>query len=137
MAAQKGRDLLLKIDSDGGGTFVTVAGLRSRTLAFNAQAVDITDMESAGEWRELLDGGGIKRAAIAGAGLFRDAQSDTLMRQLFFDGTIRAFQVTIPDFGVIEGPFQITALEFSGRHDGELTFDMALESAGLLTFAAA
>ncbi len=136
MAAQKGRDLLLKIDSDGGGTFVTVAGLRSRTLAFNAQAVDITDMESAGEWRELLDGGGIRRAAISGAGLFRDAASDTLMRQLFFDGTIRAFQVTIPDFGAIEGPFQITALEFSGRHDGELTFDMALESAGQLTFTA-
>ncbi len=136
MAAQKGRDLLLKIDSDGVGTFVTVAGLRSRSLAFNAQAVDITDMESAGEWRELLEGGGIKRAAISGAGLFRDAASDALMRTLFFDGAIRDFQVTIPDFGTVEGPFQITALEFSGRHDGELTFDMALESAGELTFAA-
>ncbi|WP_436640012.1 phage major tail protein, TP901-1 family [Microbaculum sp. FT89] len=136
MAAQKGRDLLLKIDSDGVGTFVTVAGLRTRTLGLNAQSVDVTDMESAGEWRELLAGGGIKRASITGAGLFRDAQSDALMRQLFFDGAIRAFQVTIPDFGIIAGPFQITALEFSGRHDGELTFDMALESAGELTFAA-
>jgi predicted secreted protein len=29
MVAQKGKDLLLKIDSDGLGTFVTVAGLRS------------------------------------------------------------------------------------------------------------
>lgn len=137
MAAQKGKDLLLKIDSDGGGSFVTVAGLRTRTLAFNAQAVDVTDMESAGDWRELLDGGGIKRAGLSGAGIFRDAASDALLRQLFFDGEIRDFQVTIPDFGVIEGPFQITALEFSGRHDGELTFDMALESAGQLGFAAA
>jgi TP901-1 family phage major tail protein len=136
MTAQKGRDLLLKLDSDGVGTFITVAGLRTRTLAFNAQAVDVTDMESTGEWRELLEGGGIKRAAITGAGLFRDAASDALMRQLFFDGAIRDFQVTIPDFGVVEGPFQITALEFSGRHDGELTFDVALESAGELTFAA-
>ncbi len=136
MAAQKGRDLLLKIDSDGVGTFVTVAGLRTRSLSLNAQAVDVTDMESAGAWRELLEGGGIRRASIAGAGLFRDAASDALMRQLFFDGAIRAFQVTIPDFGVVEGPFQIVALEFSGRHDGELTFDMALESAGALTFAA-
>jgi len=136
MAAQNGRDLLLKIDSDGVGTFVTVAGLRSRTLAFNAQAVDITDMESAGEWRELLEGGGIKRAAISGAGLFRDAASNALIRQLFFDGSIRNFQVTIPDFGAVEGPFQIIALEFSGRHDGELTFDIALESAGELTFTA-
>jgi TP901-1 family phage major tail protein len=136
MTAQKGKDLLLKIDSDGVGTFVTVAGLRTRALAFNAQAIDVTDMESAGEWRELLDGGGIKRAGLSGAGIFRDAQSDALLRQLFFDGEIRDFQVTIPDFGTIEGAFQITALEFSGRHDGELTFDMALESAGELTFAA-
>ncbi len=136
MAAQKGRDLLLKIDSDGSGTFVTVAGLRSRTLAFNAQAVDITDMESAGEWRELLEGGGIKRAAISGAGLFRDAASDALMRTLFFDGAIRDFQATIPDFGTVAGKFQITALEFSGDHDGEVSFDLALESAGEIGFVA-
>ena len=46
MTAQKGKDLLIKID-DGGG-FVTIAGLRARRLAFNAEAVDITDAESAG-----------------------------------------------------------------------------------------
>jgi hypothetical protein len=34
MTAQKGKDLLLKLDSDGAGSFVTVAGLRARTLAF-------------------------------------------------------------------------------------------------------
>jgi len=136
MAAQKGKDLLLKLDSNGSGTFVTVAGLRSRVLAFNAQAIDITDMDSAGEWRELLDGGGIKRAGITGSGLFRDAASDALLRQYFFDGTIRDYEVTIPDFGVLTGKFQIIALEFTGRHDGELSFDMALESAGQLSFAA-
>jgi len=42
----------------------------------------------------------------------------------------------IPAFGTIEGPFQITALEFSGNFDGEVTFDLALESAGAITFAA-
>ena len=42
----------------------------------------------------------------------------------------------VPDFGVIDGPFQITALEIAGRHDAEVTFELALESAGELTFAA-
>ena len=42
MAAQKGKDLLLKADSDGAGTFITVAGLRTRSIAFNAETVDIT-----------------------------------------------------------------------------------------------
>ena len=34
MAAQKGKDLLLKVDQDGSGDFLTVAGLRTRTLTF-------------------------------------------------------------------------------------------------------
>ena len=64
MAAQSGKDMLLKLDQTGSGSFVTVAGLRTRSLAFNAAAIDVTDAESAGRWRELLAGGGIKRAAV-------------------------------------------------------------------------
>jgi TP901-1 family phage major tail protein len=135
MAAQKGKDLLVKIYD--GASFVTVAGLRTRRLAFNAETVDITHAESAGRWRELLEGAGIKRAAIAGRGLFKDAATDALMRQTFFDGAVKTFQVIIPDFGTVAGPFQITSLEFAGPHDGELTYELALESAGELTFAAA
>ena len=52
MAAQKGKDLLLKM-SDG-ASFVTVAGLRSRRIAFNAETVDVTHAESVDRWRELL-----------------------------------------------------------------------------------
>jgi len=135
MAAQKGKDLLIKMHD--GSSYVTVAGLRSRRIAFNAETVDITHAESAGRWRELLDGAGIKRAGLSGRGLFKDAASDALMRQSFFDGAVKNCQVVIPDFGTVQGPFQITGLEFAGEHDGEVTYDMALESAGELTFAAA
>jgi TP901-1 family phage major tail protein len=134
MAAQKGKDLLLKID-DGSG-FVTVAGLRSRKIAFNAETVDVTHAESAGRWRELLEGAGVRRASISGRGLFRDAASDALLRETFFNGAIETFQIVIPDFGTIEGLFQMTSLEFAGEHNGEVTFDTALESAGALSFTA-
>jgi len=134
MAAQKGRDLLLKIDNGAG--FVTAAGLRSKRLAFNAQLIDVTDAESAGRWRELLGGAGVQRAAVSGSGIFKDQASDTLVRSLFFAGTIAGWQVVIPDFGTVAGPFQIAALEYSGAHDGEVTFEIALESAGALTFGA-
>jgi TP901-1 family phage major tail protein len=134
MAAQKGKDLLVKIDD--AGSFVTVAGLRTRRLAFNAETVDITHAESAGRWRELLEGAGVKRAAISGRGLFKDASTDALMRQTFFDGTVKSYQIVIPDFGTITGPFQITSLEFAGEHNGEVTYELSLESAGELTFAA-
>lgn len=135
MAAQKGKDLLIKMH-DGAG-FVTVAGLRSRKIAFNAETVDITHAESAGRWRELLEGAGVRRASVSGRGLFRDQASDELIRQTFFDGLIRDAQIVIPDFGTIEGPFQITSFELAGEHNGEVTFDAALESAGALAFTPA
>jgi TP901-1 family phage major tail protein len=135
MAAQKGKDLLIKID-DGSG-FTTVAGLRTRRLAFNAETVDITHAESANRWRELLDGAGVKRASVSGRGLFKDADSDDLMRATFFAGAVKDYQVVIPDFGTVEGAFQIVSLEFAGEHNGEVTFDLSLESAGELTFTGA
>ncbi len=134
MTAQKGKDLLIKIND--GGNYITIAGLRARRLAFNAEAVDITDAESAGRWRELLGGAGVQRASLSGGGLFKDQASDALARAVFFAGEIRDWQVAIPDFGTVTGPFQITALEYAGRHDGEMTFEIALESAGALVFAA-
>src|SRR5581483_5096295 len=135
MSAQKGKDLLIKI-SDGAGGFTTVAGLRTRRLAFNAETVDITHAESANRWRELLDGAGVKRASVSGRGLFKDAATDAAMRQTFFDGTILGYQIVIPDFGTVAGPFQLTNLEFAGEHNGEVTYDVALESAGEVTFTA-
>jgi TP901-1 family phage major tail protein len=135
MSAQKGKDLLLKINSGAG--FVTVAGLRSRRIAFNAELVDITHAESANRWRELLAGAGVRRAALSGRGLFKDAGSDALLRQAFFDGAVLNSQLVVPDFGTIEGPFQIASLEFAGEHNGEVTFELSLESAGALTFTAA
>ncbi len=136
MAAQKGKDLLLKVDTTGAGVFSTVAGLRSRTLAVNAETVDVTHTESAGQWRELLAGAGAKSARVTGAGVFKDAASDATVRDYAFNGVIRAWQVIVPDFGTIEGPFQISSLEFSGRHDGEVAFELSLESAGQLSFTA-
>jgi TP901-1 family phage major tail protein len=133
MPAQRGKDLLLKVD-DGATGLVTIGGLRARQIAFNAQTVDVTHADSAGRWRELLAGAGVRRATISGAGIFRDEASDLRLRAVFFAGEIRQWQVVIPDFGAVSGPFQITSLEYRGEHDGEVTFDLALESAGLLTF---
>ena len=134
MSAQRGKDLLVKIYD--GSAYTTVAGLRTRRLAFNAETVDITNAESANRWRELLDGAGVKRASVSGRGLFTDAATDATMRQTFFDGTVVNYQIVVPDFGTVQGPFQITNLEFAGEHNGEVTYDLAFESAGEVTFTA-
>jgi TP901-1 family phage major tail protein len=133
MAAQRGKDLLLKIQ-DASGTFTTVAGLRSRALTFNAQAIDTTHHESTGRWRQLMAGGGIRTAQLSGAGIFKDATSDALIRSTFFESQVRTWQIVIPDFGLVEGPFQIVSLSFAAQHDTEVTFELSLRSAGALSF---
>ena len=135
MAAQAGKDMLLKI-SDGAGGFVTVAGLRARTIALNARTVDATDADSAGRWRELLAGAGVKSAAVSGTGVFRDAASDALIREAFFSQAAETWRLIVPDFGTLEGPFLVAALEYAGEHEGEASFALSLASAGEVTFGA-
>jgi TP901-1 family phage major tail protein len=137
MGAQSGKDLLIKIDMTGDGLFETLAGLRATRLTFNAESVDVTSLESQGGWRELLSGAGVRSASISGSGIFKDATSDERARQLFFDGEVPEFQVIVPDFGTVQGPFQITAIDYSGSHNGEASYEMTLASAGVLTFTAA
>ncbi|WP_407496081.1 phage major tail protein, TP901-1 family [Pseudooceanicola sp. MF1-13] len=136
MAAQNGKDLLIKVDMSDDGTFQTMAGLRATRISFNAEAVDVTSLESQGGWRELLGGAGVRSASISGAGVFRDDSSDERARQIFFDGLTPDFQVVIPDFGIIEGAFQVTSIEYAGTHDGEATYEIAMASAGALGFTA-
>ena len=134
MVAQNGKDLLIKVDMTSDGQFETIAGLRATRVSFNAESVDVTSLESKGGWRELLSGAGVRSASLSGSGVFKDAGTDERARQLFFDGETPDFQVIIPDFGIVEGPFQVTALEYSGSHNGEATYELSLASAGALAF---
>jgi TP901-1 family phage major tail protein len=136
MAVQRGRDLLIKMDMSGAGLFETIAGLRASRLSFNAETVDVTSLNSPGGWRELLAGAGVKAASVSGSGVFRDAATDERARAVFFAGEIPQFQVVIPDFGTVTGPFQITSLEFAGSYNGEATYEMSMASAGALSFVA-
>ena len=134
MGAQNGKDLLIKLDMTGGGLFETIVGLRATRINFNAEAVDVTSLESQGGWRELLAGAGVKSASISGSGVFKDAGTDERARQIFFDGETPNFQVIIPDFGIIEGAFQMTSIEYSGSYNGEATYELSMASAGALVF---
>ncbi len=136
MGAQNGKDLLLKVDMTGSGQFHTIAGLRATRISFNADTVDVTSLSSEGGWRELLGGAGVRSAAISGSGVFRDDATDERARAIFFNGETPAFQVIIPDFGIVEGPFLITGLDYSGSHNGEATYELSLASSGRLDFTA-
>lgn len=136
MSAQNGKDLLIKVDLSGDGQFQSLAGLRATRISFNAETIDVTTLESQGGWRELLGGAGVRSASLSGSGVFKDHSTDERTRQIFFEGSTPNFQVLIPDFGIIEGAFQITSLEYAGSFNGEATYELSLASAGALDFTA-
>ena len=146
MAAQKGLDMLLKMDISG--TQTTVGGLRSTSITMNDEAVDVTNKDSFGT-RTLLAGAGVNSISISGSGVFTDSPSEVAVRAAFnlqqntTDGTtdqtpaFETFQFVIPDLGTYTGTFMIASIEYSGEFNGEVTYSMSFESAGYIAFAAA
>lgn len=135
MSAQRGKDILLKI-GDGGApeSFAAIGGLRTRTMSLNAATIDITHSDSAGGWRELLAGAGLRQASVSGSGVFISDAAAGMARASFFAGAVNNWEIIVPGFGRMTGAFQIANLDYAGDHDGEATMSLALESAGALAF---
>ena len=146
MAAQKGLDVLMKIDISG--TKTTIGGLRSTSITLNDESVDITNKDSLGT-RTLLAGAGVNSLSVSGSGVFTDSAAEVAVRTAFAaqqnttDGSsaqtaaFETFEFIIPNLGTYTGAFQITSLEYAGEYNGEATYSMSFESAGYITFAAA
>jgi len=137
MAAQKGASLLLKI-GDGGSpeSFTTVGGLRSTEISLADESVDVTNKDSSGN-RTLLADAGIASVSISGSGVFTDAASETTLKNQWNAASFSNYQVIIPDFGTYQGAFQLTALSYAGEHNGEVTYNVSLESSGAIAFTGA
>lgn len=132
MTLHAGDDLVVSILGPG-DEFVPVAGLRSRNIALRANTADASHAES-GPWRQLLPGGGLRQATVAGSGVFLGDAAASLARAAFFAGDVRAWRISVPGAGMIEGAFDITALDFAGAPGGEASVAITLTSAGHLTF---
>jgi TP901-1 family phage major tail protein len=146
MAAQKGLDVLMKIDI--ADTKTTIGGLRSTSITLNDESVDITNKDSLGT-RTLLAGAGVNSLSVSGSGVFTDSAAEVAVRTAFAaqqntsDGSsaqtaaFESFQFIIPNLGTYTGAFQITSLEYAGEYNGEATYSMSFESAGYITFTPA
>jgi len=147
MAAQKGKDVLIKIDVSG--TQTTIGGLRSSSITLNDESVDVTTKDSSG-YRRLLAGAGVNTVSISGSGVFTDSTTEGLLKDAYIsqlnlqaDGsTANAtpayddFEFIIPNFFKFTGKFQITSLEYAGEYNGESTYSVSFESADIIVVSA-
>jgi len=138
MAAQLGKAYLLKI-GDGGGTeaFTAIAGMRTIRVSRNRRPIDITNADSSGNARELLTAGGVKEATVSFTGVFTDGATDSTLETDFEAGTLRNFEIVIPDFGTYTGAFVITRLDHEAGYEAEGTFSIELTSGDAWSFSAA
>jgi len=127
MAASAGRDWALSVLSNG--SYVPVAGLRTRSFKANNTNVDITTADSAGRWRELLGGAGVQSLDIDAAGI---AKNDAGAKILFGAATTSALQtIRLVTNGIqIDGTFLIDSYNAAGPYNEAQTFDVKLLSSG-------
>ena len=135
MAAQKGSALLMKIGNAASPeVFTTIGGMRSTSISMNDEMVDVTNKDS-GRQRAILAQGGVVSMTVSGSGVFTDTASETTLESKFDQSTLTNYQFLVPDFGTYTGKFMLTALEYAGEFNGEVTYSFTFESSGTITFA--
>lgn len=128
MAAESGRKLLIKRDA------VVIAGVRTKAVAINREAVDITNDDDDG-WRGLLAEPGEKQIDLTVGGVVKD---DTLRAVAFTDPAVfEDMTLEYPDGGVIAGDFYISAYNESGDYNDAITFEATFQSSGVITYTPA
>jgi len=131
MAAQKGKDLLLKIHD--GIDYQIVGGFKSNDITINGESVDVTTKDNLG-FKELLDGAGVRSLSASGDGVFMNDATFGIAHGHVLAGTHPDCQITVPGLGTYTGKFAITSLGMSGGFEGEVAYTIQLDSAGPITF---
>lgn len=130
MAAQKGREFILQIHD--GTDYQTIGGFRSNSFSINGETIDVTNKGSAGQ-RELLADAGVVSISTSGSGVFVDDDYFKLVHDKMLAQDHANCKITVPGFMSYSGDFAISSLEMSGEHNGEVTYSISLESAGVIT----
>ena len=138
MATQKGRLMILQIESNTPGTYNTVLGGKTLKLTGNNSTVDITSKDD-DSWRTLGENFGLKSFSVSVEGIFKDDASFDAVQSSFLGGLIKNYKVILP--GTVNqewtGAFQISSLELSGNHDSEVSYSLTLDGSGELEVAEA
>lgn len=134
MAAQAARLMALYLDTTGAGAYSNLAGMRSKSVKLNSEFVDVTNADSVNQWREGLANAGVKSIEMTGGGVFLDDTPQNTMISIALLNTVRNWRIIHPALGTFQGPFFVSAFEFTGDYNGAVEFNITLMSSGEVTF---
>lgn len=130
----KGSAILVKKGTALAGT--VLAGGRATSITINSETVDVTSADNTNRWRELLAAAGTKSMSVSFSGILDNSATKDQMIDDVVAQTVDAYGIILDDLGYFDGNFQLTQFEAAGDYNGEATFDITLESAGDITYAA-
>lgn len=115
--------------------FKSTGGLRSKSMNFSADGIDLTN-EDSNEWKVMLDKAGIRSMEISGSGVYNsyDVFQSLVTKFLANELTCLMF-VEVKTGRIYEGCFKLTSLEVSGDYDSESSYSISASSSGAITTA--
>ena len=128
------KDMLLKVDFGLGAGFQTFAGVQTRSIKLPDTTTKVTNADSEGNFRELVQGVGERSMDFDADGVFVSGPISVQMMAAYNNGLMLTYQVIIPGLGTFEGVFAIGSLEFSGGQNDELKFRTSFMSSGPIGF---
>jgi len=134
MPAQKGRAFLLQVDMTGGGSFTTVAGLRTTEESEEYGESDTTTKDS-NAWFEQLADGSTKKITINAGGVFQNDAAVNKVRDYGRAGSLNQMKVIFETGQSIQALFKVTNFGRSGEHEGAVQYTLTLTSSGQPMFA--
>lgn len=133
MSASGGKDLLLQYNTTG-STYVTVGGLRTKSMTLNNEPIDVTNHGS-NQFREILASAGIRSLSMSGSGVYTgDSATLQAIEAAALAGTLVSFQMVDDNNSrTYEADFKVVSFEWSGEYNTEMTYSISLESSGTIT----
>jgi TP901-1 family phage major tail protein len=129
MAVERGTAFLLKLGrGDTPLSYQTVAGLKTKELTINGEAVEKPEKRDG--WRELLSGARTRSMGISASGIFVGSAAEAAIRGKALAGEVDDYELSFESGEQFYGRFLITRLEYAGDFNGERNYTLALESSG-------
>ena len=128
MAAMNGRAVLVAIGAES-----LADELRTKTVAFNGELVDVTTDGDSGWMRMLDETFNSQNVTVALEGILKEAT----LSDMAFDGSQEAMTITIGGLFTLTGTFQFQpGFQIGAPYQGETTFSGTLQSSGPIVKAA-
>lgn len=132
-----GRAMTAQMENSlGGGAYMTIGGVRAKSITINNEEVDITDGDD-DTWKKLLEGAGVRSLAASISGLVTNASAFEQLQDKAFAGNIWRLRFNFADGDSLTGLFLISSLELNGEYNGAQAFTASLVSADTPVLVAA